>query len=539
MWVSAMRVRVPLPIRALVLFASIATPMLALCAALLSARAMRIDESVEWPLIILLAPPALVAFAIWWPIRRATLVPRWIRAACVLVALHALLVLAIGVLWFRAKSLIKIDELLPLTADLPIELPVAALAIMLIVAAIARAMTAPRRGLPRWLDWTVRLLLTHLLALGLVTPIVSFGWGQRPAIATVPPAWMILGPTAIAALLSTLAARRNTRRVFAGLAIVGAVLAIVLTLRMDNDARWIYSNFAHLIVANAFLALVAINLLGLFHWLSVHTPATADAHAAQCGAVVPPEGLEHVGWVHCSGWMEGLHLESIGFQLDTRAGHVEVPESARIIAPLPLATIDMPVGASIPLLAKGDSVRATGYVEGPCDGPFRQSSLPVPSSRGVIVELAAETQPRNNAVLAIWRPCLLYLAVVTVIAIPGVIATMTYEPYGAPLLLSNFARQRICGEDGQVCCPVPWFCATGLACERRLVEQARCVPCGELDQPCCGRECHGGLHCNGTCQKWPSGERLGADVDPLEGIEKRQQLTPSHTQRARPRVRNH
>jgi len=501
MWVSAMRVRVPLPIRALVVFASVATPMLALCAVLLAVRATQIDQHPSCAL--LLAPPALVALAIAWPIWRATAISRWIRATCVLVVLHGVLVLAIGVLWFRAKGLIKLDELLPLTGDLPIELPAGVLAILLVTAAITRAVTAPRRGVPRWLDWAVRLLLTHLLALGLLAPIVSLAWSWHEAQVSVPPAWMILAPSAGAAVLSTLAVRRNTRRALAVLAILGAALAIVLVLSMDNDARWVYSNFAHLIVANAFLALVAINLLGLFHWLAVHTPAAADVASAQTGSVVPPEGLEHVGWVHCSGWMEGLHIESVGFRVHTRGGHIEVPEGARIVAPLPLETIDMPVGASIPILAKGDSVRATGFVESPCDGPFRQSSLPVPSSRGVIVELAADTPPSHNAVLAVWRPCLLYLAVVTVIAIPGVIAVVTYEPHGSPLMLSDYARERRCGEEGQACCGETWDCAGDLTCDR-VLPHGRCVACGQLGEPCCARECRGYFYCDrGTCQQRP------------------------------------
>src|SRR5262249_16637970 len=66
-------------------------------------------------------------------------------------------------------------------------------------------------------------------------------------------------------------------------------------------------------------------------------------------------------------------------------------------------------------------------------------------------------------------------------AIPGVIATVTYEPHGAALLLSDYARNRICGQEGQVCCGEFGYCDAGLACGRKGdLPHGRCVSCGEF-----------------------------------------------------------
>ena len=489
-----MEVRVPWPIRALVTLASVATPLCAMAAAVVAARALRIDRHVDWPLI--LGPPAVVISLLWLTLRRTTAVPRWIRASWVLVVLHACLLVGVAVLWCGAASVIKLDKLLPLSAQVPVEQGGAAVALILLVAALVSISRARRRGVPTWLTLAVRFLLAHLLAFGIVVPIVV---AQQSSWYTtdVPPIAGVLVLTGAIALASTVTGHLKDygeiNRILAWLAIAGAVLASVLSAGMSNDSRWAYSNFGPLIVANVFLALVAINLLGAFHWLAVKPASQENAAATHLpGTVVVDDALAHASWVRCRGWMEGLRIESRPFHVRTTAGHLEVPERAKIVASLPVSTLYLAAGSSIPLLTDGDAVQASGYVDAPSAGPFRQSSMPIPGGSGIVVTTRAPVSPAHNAVLAIWRPCCLYLAAVTLIAAPAIVASLTYdEPVS--LMLNGFARADVCGNPGQACCGELGYCHSGANCE----SDRTCAACGALGQECCARGyCGTNLHCD-------------------------------------------
>ena len=494
MWVSeapGMEVRVPWPIRALVVLASVATPLCAMAAALVATRALRVDGRVEWPVI--LGPPAAVLLVLWWALRRDTPVPRWIRAACVLVPVHACLIVVFGILWSRASTVIRLDELLPLSEQIPVEQAGALAAVVLLAAALVSLSRARRRGVPRWLSIAVRFLLAHLVALGIIVPLVAIARQLGSSADTLPSVPEILGLTFTLALASTLASGKyaDINRIFAAFAVVGAIISTVLAPLMTNDARWIYSNFGPLIVANVFLALVAINLLGIFHWYAVRPTTLSDPTLARHSGTVSTDDVP-ASWVRCRGWMEGLHIESRPFRVQTSTGELEVPERSNIVVPLPLSTIHLETGKTIPVLAHGDRVGATGYVDAPSGGPFRQSTLPVPGRNGIVVTALADTaSPRQNAVLAIWRPSCLYLAVATLIAAPAIVASLTYD-HPISLMLNGFARADVCGNPGQPCCGEVSYCHFGADCESNRM----CVACGGVGQACCGGTyCGEKLHC--------------------------------------------
>src|SRR5262249_14953605 len=156
----------------------------------------------------------------------------------------------------------------------------------------------------------VHFSLAHLAALGLLVPIIAAAWPSRGYETTLPPAWIILATTATLSVLHMVTANwtrhpalRRFQQALTALAIICGLLAPVLAALMNNDRRWVYSNFGVLIAANAFIALVAINLLSLFHWLAVRAPArdrSNDRHWTQTGRVATFDESRPVGCVRCS-----------------------------------------------------------------------------------------------------------------------------------------------------------------------------------------------------------------------------------------------
>lgn len=66
-------------------------------------------------------------------------------------------------------------------------------------------------------------------------------------------------------------------------------------------------------------------------------------------------------------------------------------------------------------------MRVTGFVAPPPGNAYRQSQLPIPGSRGLAVlkQEAEETEVGRDLALLLWRPAILYLAVISMIALPG------------------------------------------------------------------------------------------------------------------------
>jgi hypothetical protein len=96
-----------------------------------------------------------------------------------------------------------------------------------------------------------------------------------------------------------------------------------------------------------------------------------------------------------------------------------------VVAPLPAWTVSARAGASRPLLEGGTPVRVSGYVMAPGDGPFRTGGAPVAGPRGLVitVERRAHETIGRDIVLAVFRPCLLFLLLAAAAALPGLVGS--------------------------------------------------------------------------------------------------------------------
>jgi hypothetical protein len=71
------------------------------------------------------------------------------------------------------------------------------------------------------------------------------------------------------------------------------------------------------------------------------------------------------------------------------------------------------------MLRAGDRVRVSGFVAPPSSGPFRGGGLPIAGAAGLVVAVEdAAPAARRDAVLALWRPCLLFVLASSMAAVP-------------------------------------------------------------------------------------------------------------------------
>lgn len=245
--------------------------------------------------------------------------------------------------------------------------------------------------------------------------------------------WLaVLPPAASTLLLTAVLTRARAQRIFAsyGLrAFAGTALAILLIIalgiRANTDLKGIlvYANLLPVLFCGALLSLVAVIAIAISHWLALRAIRKKKGlgHETQVGVVAVQSGNQAPGRLHYLGWALGLRCHCAPFILRTAKGDIPIPGGARLLAGLPLWTSRSQKGDSSPILSVGDRVRVTGFVAPPEDNAFRRSELPVPGSRGlVLVKLDdEETSVSSDLALILWRPAILYLAIMSIVALPG------------------------------------------------------------------------------------------------------------------------
>jgi hypothetical protein len=83
------------------------------------------------------------------------------------------------------------------------------------------------------------------------------------------------------------------------------------------------------------------------------------------------------------------------------------------------------VGEAVAVLRRGDRVVVGGLVVPEADHPFRSSSALVPGPAGVVVRRHDDPGDGfTTAALVVWRPCVAFLAIMTAVAIPGLVAVL-------------------------------------------------------------------------------------------------------------------
>jgi hypothetical protein len=288
-------------------------------------------------------------------------------------------------------------------------------------------------------------LVAFLLALGLWLPIACQRFPAfEPVLSLVEHspvmlpsfAWLVLLPpttlAGVAVLLSRIGVVQRLTLVRGlqtfGLVILVVALAAAIHARAgaSQAEALAYANFVPLMLCAAALCMLCIATTALAYWQTLRQIQAVSSRPApwrQEGIVESSPETGAPARVHYLGWLRGVEMETSSFVLGTRAGSIPIPRGSKLIAPVPLWTIEADRGASRAVLRRGDQVTASGFVEPRSEQAYRASSVSVVGSDGVVVVLSP-IQPWKiwrEITLVTWRPTLLYLAAGAIVAVPGLL----------------------------------------------------------------------------------------------------------------------
>ena len=380
---------------------------------------------------ILVFALAMVALFAW--------VPRWriARAARVAIVLPIAQIAAIAIGWIAWCSLkdhaaYKL-QLGPLAQLAPLHalVPLYALATML----VARVIAGRRRS--EWLHAAVAFGLVHALVAGVWVSIAAQMWcrGDRyewvtwdamrrvlssPALV----AFALVPPFLLATAFTAVAIRRYEwlRRHRIGVTSV-TLLAITYASaqRLDpvGDSDLVYINFVHVLLA---LVAVAACSLGALAIASRRRRPDGQLHGT---VAIESERGAPVAALQIAGWLRGPREIVRTFDVITNHGIVSVPAGVRVHAELPACSTHLASGEAIAVVREGDRVALSGYVAAAPDHPFRASLAPTPGPHAAVQPAIDEPRDVASVALALWRPCLAYLAVVVAIALVGLAAALS------------------------------------------------------------------------------------------------------------------
>ncbi len=361
-------------------------------------------------------------------------VPSWrmARALRVAIVLPALVVGAIVVGWMIWRGLapnsryVHVTYEAPLSHELPLEVVVLVAGVLTL--ALARAITWRRRR--EWLHAWVMLSLVFLLLAGICVPIAAglcgyrrtMDWGELSPVLDRWP--FVVGiPLVLAVAWTALAVHRFERvRLRRGELVAGVVTALsaAIALQLKNDAwgpKQVYANHIHILLALAVVAAAALVSAGVATWRR-RQPGDAIR------GTIARDGQGTVAAFEIIGWLRGPRLACRPFEVLTRQGPVRVACDVRVIASPPAPSTRLHTGEAVRVLREGDRVVLAGFVAPDVDHPFRGSHAWIPGPHATV---AREDEPPAGfagVALAMWRPCVAYLIVVTAVALPGLASVL-------------------------------------------------------------------------------------------------------------------
>ena len=363
---------------------------------------------------------------------------RYVRVAVLLPVVHVVAMLGTWLAWqlLRARMPTAVDAT-PLYEKLPVRI-----VLPWIVFAIAGgARLVARRRRREWLHAAVMLALVNLLLLGLWLPVAANewngqGWEAWNALdrAVASPAKMIafvVVPPFAAALVFTATAlrwpqiwRRNSLVVFA-LLLVALVLAIACRRNVTEIGACVYVNFIHVIAAAALVTVLALVALGAAMWIGNARGRGMLRYGALEGTIT---STHTIAMLELTSWLRGPRASCSAFTVATAYGEVPVPAGAHVAAATPLSTTLLRTGEAVPTLRTGDRVALAGYVHAKGEGPFRDTSAPIPGATGITVgRISDERYGFTHVALALWRPSIAYLLICVGVALPALAALLTEQ----------------------------------------------------------------------------------------------------------------
>lgn len=357
------------------------------------------------------------------------------RIAVALVAVFAAIVPAAG---YLSRYLEPSDRRIPLMSVQPATTVTLIACALVIAGAILDGALRRRRlaGAPRWLHGTVVFALAFLALLGIWLPVVvpdqaPLFWDEPRAYAVAMVPQVLVPPGALALATAVIAIARPSwmRAIVRHAAIplaLGVAVAVFRRLDASPTELALYGTFAHLLIAAAAFALCAIAALAWSHGRALRAHRLELTRAApwvQRGTVDTAADAPEAGAWNVDGWLGGVRTTVQGFILRTSRGDLlRVPDGTPLLAPMPAATATAATGAHLTALQRGDQVTVTGFVSAGGDGPYREGSGVLPGDRGLVIAVRRrphETLDRD-VLLVLFRPCLVFLIVAALAALPGV-----------------------------------------------------------------------------------------------------------------------
>ncbi len=388
------------------------------------------------------SPLALLLAVLWFGRQRSPKLSLALACAYMLPALHLLLIASGAHFW---NALIQNDPLLArrfsLLGSHSLGLWAGALGFVLLLSMGVYGLFTEGRKQPTFLYPLTTALLLFTLLFGLWLPLATSHylpfhlptWSDETLYFRDRFLWIAILPPALLALAITpLLSQERSRRLFASYGfkmIVGTTITILVLLAIESrtfaevDALIAYANLLPILLSAVLLGLLAIAAIALSHWQALRSVRLREHPApwVQEGEVVLREGAEAPGQLHYRGWFLGLRTQCESFVLRTPGGDLLVPQGARLIASTLLWSSRAGSGESRPILKAGDRVKVFGFVAPPAGNAFRQAQAPIAGTKGLVLLKLDEKKAGlfQELALATWRPAILYIAVISIIALPG------------------------------------------------------------------------------------------------------------------------
>ena len=296
------------------------------------------------------------------------------------------------------------------------------------VGLVAIAMVVARRR--EWLHALTTLALSTLLLVGLWMPIVAGvtgndGWWVGSETILPHPlhaAMTVAIPPLLAATVFTFVSLR--RPMWFAKVIVGVLFAVSMLCRMGASAAAmvVYANFVPILLV---AVLLAAGSLMLFAIVAVARSISARRRFASRERMVGVVDRADAGAVialEIASWLRAPRVVQRSFSIATSAGVIPV-SGAELVAPLPAATTLLARGETLGIIHGGDPVVVAGHARDAGD-PFRTSAAPL-SGELWIAPADVERAGLTSMTLAMWRPAVAYLLIVTAVALPGLAALLS------------------------------------------------------------------------------------------------------------------
>jgi hypothetical protein len=364
----------------------------------------------------------------------ASKLSRFVRAGVLLPLVQAGLVAVAWYVWTAA---------LPHLADtsdgraFAAGFPLIKVTIAIIPVLLAISIAAARRRSGEWVHGFATFALAELLLVGLWMPIAcaitSTGpdewWDASVPLLPHPVQTTMLIvalPTMVAAVYTTLSLRRpgwaQTHRSLI-IKLLALVLAISALTRMTANPRAmvLYSNYVPLLLVAMLAAVTALVVLAVVTLVRGYRARRRFAARERIVGVIEADSRDPVIGIQIASWLRGPRIVQRPFAISTSKGMIPV-SGAELVAPLPASTTLLNADETLGIIHPGETVIVAGHLADAGD-PFRTSAAPL-SGALYVAPADVERAGFASAALAMWRPCVAYLLIVTTVALPGLAALL-------------------------------------------------------------------------------------------------------------------